>query len=619
MSEVGQARLQFGVFTLDAGEKSLRRHGQVVPLTPKGFDTLEALVRHAGRLMTKDDLMKEVWPDTFVDDATLAQNISVLRKALHDTPESPQFIETVPKRGYRFVAPVTLEVRTHPAAAVVASSYAAQSPPGSTTAARNWIAAALGLAAVVAALGYAHDRATNTSQPKVMLVVLPFVNLSGDPADEYIADSLTEELTAQLGQLEPDRLGVIARTSAMSFKNSRDIVADIGRKLGVQQVIEGSIRRDDSRLRVTVQLIEVRQQTHTWADNFDADADDLLTMQRNVAQSVVNRIRTQLSVPLTPVQIRAGTAHPRAHQLYLRANYFWNKRDPEQAAKAVALYQQAVGLDPRFARAFAEMSRCYLSFADPTPRESYLKGQAAARKALAIDDTFADAHFSLATASLHLFDWDTAAREFRRAEELDPLMRNYDFAVILGRFDAAIAESRRGIDHDPANFLVHHGLATNLFYARQYAEAIEQFHDALDLSPEHVFSKVRLGQAYGQIGRYDEAVSMLERIGPLAEGSLGYVYGLSGRSTEALVIERKLLDRPGDPPALDLAVVYAGLGRRDAAFTWLNRAYEQLSYQLIYLKVDPRFDSLRSDPRYAELLRRIGFPETSIPQGLGDR
>jgi tetratricopeptide (TPR) repeat protein len=401
----------------------------------------------------------------------------------------------------------------------------------------------------------------------------------------------------------------------MSFKGSREVVADIGRKLGVQQVIEGSIRRDGARLRVTVQLIEVRDQTHTWADNFEAQATDLLTMQLNVAQSVANRIRTQLSVAITPVHIRAGTAHPLAHQLYLRANYFWNKRDPDYAAKAVALYQQAVDLDPTFARAYAEMSRCYLSFASPTARDSYLKAQAAARKALAIDETFADAHFSLATASLHLFDWDTATREFRRAEALSPLMRNYDFAVILGQFDAAIAESRRGIVHDPANFLVHHGLATNLFYARQYAEAIEHFRDALELDPAHVFSEVRLGQAYGQMGRYDDAVSVLKRIGPLGEGSLGYVYGVSGRTTEARDIERRLRDRPGDPPALDLAIVYVGLGQSDAAFTWLDRAYEQLSYQLIYLKVDPRFDSLRADPRYAALVRRIGFPDTVPPQG----
>jgi TolB-like protein/DNA-binding winged helix-turn-helix (wHTH) protein len=606
----------FGPFTLDVEEKTLRSGGASVPVTPKVFDTLAILVGHSGQLMSKDQLMKEVWPDTFVDEATLAQNISVLRKALGDRAEQSIYVETVPKRGYRFIAPVSRvgavpPVEAQPPAPVVTP---AQARPQVSRRLALWIGTAATVVAISGGWAYSQLGSQGPSvpavQPKILLAVLPFANFSADPADEYIADGMTEELTAQLGGLQPDRLGVIARTSAMHFKGRRDLVIDIGRQLGVQYVIEGSVRREGMGLRVSVQLIDVRDETHTWAETFDHRVDDLLKMQLDVAQSVTHRIQSRLSLPATEVRLRAGTANPRAYQLYARASHFWNQRQPDSAVKAVALYQQAIDLDPAYAQAYADMSRCYLSFAAPTPRESYLKAQAAARSALAIDDSLADAHFALATAALHLFDWATATGEFRRAEALNPLLRNYDYSVILGQFDDAIAETRRGIAIDPANFLVHHGLAVNLFYARRYAEAVDQFRDAVDLNPAHVFSSVRLGQTYGQLGQYEAAITLLKSTGLAGLGSLAYVYGVSGRTLEAAAVVRQLerSSTGNEPPVLDLAIAYTGLGDKDSAFQWLTRAHEQLAYQLIYLQVDPRFDALRQDPRYDGLVRRIGFP-----------
>jgi DNA-binding winged helix-turn-helix (wHTH) protein/tetratricopeptide (TPR) repeat protein len=472
-----RSAFQFGPFRLDPDDKTLRVGGRPVPLTPKAFDTLLALVAHSGRLVTKDDLMQQVWPGTFVEEATLAQNISVLRKALGDSSEGIRYIETVPKRGYRFIATVESVTLTDTGLGIgTANIDLAPLPHAPSRVSWLWgVAAAL---AVVVVAGWLYSQL--------------------DP-------SATDE------------------------------------------------------------------------------------------------------APLT----RGGTHNPQARELFLRANFFWRQRTADQAARALALYEQAITLDPGFAMAHVEMSRCYLSLTSASPRDSYVKAAAAARKALAIDAGLADAHFALGTAALHLFDWPTAERAFVRAQSLDASVRNADFMVLSGKFENAIAATRQGIEVDPVNFLSHHGLGINLYYARRYDEAINSFQRALDLDPRHVWSRIRMSQAYALQGKYDPAIDALKETGGAGQGPLGQAYALAGRRKEAEALLEIMLAgaRAGVyEQALDIALVYSALGNKDAAFQWLNAAYEHRIYQLIYLKVDPRLDPLRADPRFAALVRQIGFP-----------
>jgi DNA-binding winged helix-turn-helix (wHTH) protein/TolB-like protein/tetratricopeptide (TPR) repeat protein len=609
MSEPPETAYHFGPFVLDPADKSLRQDGRPIALTPKVFDTLLALVKHGGRLMTKDDLMKQVWPDAFVEEANLAQNISVLRRLLGDQLGEPRFIETVPKRGYRFVATVT---RGTTGAAV--SSVA---PVEDVTATRSprpsWQrigTVAIALVVVVTAGMYFGDR-FRASKPtgKSMLLVPPFANLTGDVGDEYLTEGLTEELITQLGRLEPTRLAVMAQISEVPVNNAGLGVGGGGGALAPGYILEGSLRRDGNRLRVTARLTQGPERTLVWTDAYEHDLSEILVMQMRVARAVAGEIQTRLSLPPTALPFDAGTENPDAYTSYLKAHYFWNKRTPENATKAIGFYQHAVSLDPKFAQAYAEMSRCYLSTPMPVPGEAYLLAQAAARKALELDESLGEAHFGLATAALHLFDWRTAELEFRRAEALEPTLQNVDFMVLSGRFEDAMAVTRRGLETDPVDLLARHGAGINAFYARDYPQAIDHYQQALELDPHYVYSLVRLGQAYTQVGRYDDAIKVLEEAGVLGLSQLGYIYAVTGRKAEALEILKRMHAWSPTGLGLDRALVYTGLGDRDSAFRWLNVAYDELSYQLIYLKVDPRLDPLRSDPRYADLVRRIGFPE----------
>lgn len=616
------AAYYFGPFRLEPDEKIVYRDGRPLPLTPKAFDTLFALVANAGRLVTKADLMTVVWPDTFVEEATLAQCVSVLRKALGDTPEGHRYIETLPKRGYRFGAVVSRIPAGRSASAVAAEDVAPVLQPLPTAAPsgrRLWWVALLLLALVIAGgAAFFQQRPANPPHAtgRVLLAVLPFANLSADPGEEYLSDGLTEEMIAQLSQLQPDRLGVIARTSAMHYKATLLDVAAIGKQLSVAYVLEGSVRREGNRVRITAQLIEVASQTHVWAESYEQDSGEVLRLQSQVAHAVAQQVQLRLSLPPAELRARPGTTNPHAFQRYLRAHHLWNQRNPAVASRAIALYQEAIAIDPAYALAYAEMSSCFLSFGAPTARDSYARAVDAARTAIDIDDGLAEGHFALATAALHLFDWDTAQREFLRAEALNPAFRNYDFMVIFGHFDQVLALVRRGIELDPINALAYHGLGVNSFYARQYPQAVDAYLQAIELDPQTVWSRVRLGHAYVQQGRYAEAIGVFEKTHN--DLGLAQAYAMARRRQEAVAI----LDRlgatsatPNKEVAYDMALVYAALGQLDEAFRWLNLAYEARVYHLVYLKVDPRLDPIRDDPRYAELVGRIGFPPLSARPG----
>jgi TolB-like protein/DNA-binding winged helix-turn-helix (wHTH) protein/Flp pilus assembly protein TadD len=621
---------EFGAFRLDSAERLLLRNGQPLPLTPKAYETLLALVEGSGHVLEKDDLLKRVWPDTFVEEATLAQNVFTLRKVLGDTAEGHQYIETVPKRGYRFVAAVK-EV----------GGPAETSHPGVLEPAvrrRGRRALPLAAVAVVAALlavaYFARERLGFKHSPpagRVMLAVLPFENLTGDTEQEYFSDGLTEEMITQLGRMHPERLGVIARTSAMQYKQTKKTIAQIVRELGVDYLLEGSVRRAGDRVRISAQLIQVRDQTHVWAENYERDMRDVLVLQDEVARAITQEIR----IKLTPQEQARLTSprpiNPEAYEAYLKGRYFWNKRTEEGYKKAIEYLQRAIEKEPGYAEAYAGLADSYallgsLNTATLPRKEAMTRATAAALRALESDDTAAEVHTSLAFVKMQYeWDWAGAEVEFRRAILLNP---NYPTAhhwyayylIAQQRTEEALREIRHAQELDPLSVIINTDVGEVLCYARQYDDAIEQSRKALEIDPDFILAHRVLGWAYEQKHMYTESVTELKKAMSLSGsrsdilGALGHVYAISGQKSAALEVLaelRRSAARNHDISA-DIAIVYAGVGDKDRAFEWLEKAYQERSAALVLLKVLPLLDPLHSDPRFADLLRRVGLPTLKL-------
>lgn len=486
-----------------------------------------------------------------------------------------------------------------------------------------------GLLVAVLLAGYlARQRFWPQAKPppgKVMLAVLPFENLSGDPEQEYFSDGLTEEMIAQLGRLQPQRLGVIARTSAMQYKKTDKRVDQIGRELGVDYILEGSVRRAGHRVRITAQLIQVSDQTHLWAENYERDVADVLALQSEVA----GRIADSLAVELLPAQqarlASVRPINPEAHEAYLRGRYYWNKGTEEGLKKAIGYFNQAIEKDPAYAPAYAGLAESYALFGDfeiLPPKEAYPRAEAAATKALELDDTLAEAHTALGLVRLEYDrDWAAAEREFKRAIELNPSYptAHQFYSWYLGavlRPDECIAEGRRALELDPLSVFRNADLGITLYLVGQYDRAIEQSQKALELDPNLDYAHWTLGLAYVQKAMYEEAIAHLEKAvtfsgdSPRYVASLGYAYAVAGRRREA----RKVLDKLKDlskqryVSPYFIATVYAGLGDTEKALEWLEKAYQDHSGWLAYVQWQPEFAPLRSDPRFRDLLRRMNFP-----------
>jgi TolB-like protein/DNA-binding winged helix-turn-helix (wHTH) protein/Tfp pilus assembly protein PilF len=620
---------EFGPFRLDVNERQLLRDGHPVPLTPKAFETLHALVENSGHVLSKDELLKRVWPDTFVDEGTLARNVFTLRKALGEEQNGQHHIETVPKLGYRFIASVKetdgetpLDTTSQQSSAV----FRTQPRLG-----RLQIVALISVAVLLVAAYFARERfwpPSRTAAGRSMLAVLPFENLSGDPQQEYFSDGLTEEMITQLGSLNPQRLGVIARTSAMKYRNTDKGVGQIGRELAVDYVLEGSVRREGNRVRVSAQLIQVKDQTHLWADSYERDLRDVLVLQSDVARAIAREIE----IKLTPQQQarHAGTRpiDPEAYELYLQGRYFWNKRTEEGFKKAIEYFTAAIRKDANYGQAYAGLADSYAllgSIASTTlpRREAMPKARAAALKALELDDTLAEAHTSLAFVRMHYdWDWPGAEREFARAIGLNPGYATahhwyaYDL-VARGRTDEALREVRRAQEIDPLSTIISADLGEILCYARRDDEAIEQARRTLKADPNFVLAHRVLAWAYQRKHMYAESIAVLERASTLPGATsagvlpfLGHVYAMAGQRDDARKVlgqlERKSRERCGE--GFGLVAVYAGLGDKDQAFACLEKAYQEREGTLILLNVLPPLDPLRSDPRFADLLRRVGLP-----------
>ena len=620
-----QQRYSFGPFLFDCVEKVLLREGHPLPLPPKALETLLALVERRGHVIEKSELLERVWPNTFVEEATLTQNIFTLRKALGDSPEGHEYIETIPRRGYRFVAPVT--TFDEPSA-----FEGKKSQPHGMRARQLVLWASLALAAALAAAGF-HFRAGSRARvprfaaTKITLAVLPFQNLTSDPNQEYLSDGLTEEIITQLGGLNPERLGVIARTSAMQYKDTTETAGQIGHELGVDYLVEGSLRRQGSRVRISAQLIRVRDQMHVWAQDYDRNFSDSLALESEVARDVATQIQMKLvsqpsARPLRPL-------NPKAYDAYLKGRYFWNQRSEQGYLKAIEYFRQAITEDRQYAQAYSGLADAYaLLGSNPTTaitrRDAIAKARAAALQALLIDDTLAEAHTSLAFIYWHYdWNWPTAEKEFQRALQLNPSYPTthhwYAYYLISqSRTDQAIEEIRRARELDPLSLIINTDVAEVLYYARQYDQAIEQAKKVLEMDPDFALARVMLAWCYLAKQEYGTALEEAEKGISIPgakfylEANLAAMHALIGQRAKArdlvLQLESESEHQHEGQLFMGIAQVHATLGEKNQAFAWLEKGFQNRDGGLTLIKMVPYLDSLYGDSRFADLLRRIGLP-----------
>ena len=637
---------RFGVFEVDLRAAELRKQGLRIKLHGQPFQILAMLLERAGEPVTRAEIREKLWPeDTYVDfEHSINTAVKRLREALGDDTERPRYIETLPRRGYRFLGPVEA-VAPAPSAAI---SAAAVSPPAAEAAPddvgagangrHNWrqleIAGA-GLVAVIAvlfALNVAglHNRLLTAvgarrslPVPKIeSIAVLPLENLSGDPQQGYFADGMTEELITNLGKISA--LRVISRTSVMRYKGTKKPLPEIARELKVDALVEGTVLRSGNRVRVTANLLDANADRHLWAESYERDLRDVLSLQSELARAITSEIQIKVTPQEKSRLSSARTVNPEAYQLYLKGRYYAGRATKEGLEKGVQYFNQAIAADPSYALAYDGLADDYWLADEWTlsPRDAIPKAKEAAKKALELDDTLAEAHASLAVVNA-LYDWDWAAAEseFKRSIELKP---NYApahelygwYLVSIGRTNEGIAESELSVELDPVSPEANSYLGYVLWVAHQHSQAIEQLRKTTDLDPNYWFAYEVLGLAYERQGQFPEAIADLQEAvrlaGTIAEPSAGLarVYAVSGNRAEAKKLLEAFKERSRETyvsPYL-IAMICARLGERDQALAWLERAYQARSMFMIGLKLDPSVDSLRSDPRFQDLLRRMNFP-----------
>jgi TolB-like protein/DNA-binding winged helix-turn-helix (wHTH) protein/Flp pilus assembly protein TadD len=617
---------------LDAQSYKLRRAGRVLKLERIPLEILLLLIEHRGQIITRDQIVERVWgKGVFLDtDNSINSAIRKIRQALKDDAEQPRFIQTITGQGYRFIAPVA-EVGPRLVATDI-DAPGAKAPATLQTRLKRprrirlILAGGLLVLLVAAGAGWIRSRSRTPHPPngRLMLAVLPFQNLTGDSSQDYFSDGLTEEMITQLGDLDPQHLGVIARTSVMHYRNGEAPLDQVARELGVQYVIEGSIRRDARNVRITAQLIQTKDQTHVWARQYDREMKGLLALESEIAQEIADEIQLTLGdhKSAAAAQPAFSPQEYEAYDLYLKGQYFFNKRTVPGFEEAIRDFQQATAKDPNYARAFAGLADCYALMGGYTGRpqtEFMPKARAAALRALQIDDNLPEAHTALALiVENYDWDWQTAEKEFRRAIELNPnyATAHHWYAEHLtwrGRFDEALQESERARQLDPLSLIIASDNGAILYFSRQYDRAIEKWRSVLEMDPD--FSRAHLIRAaYVEKGMFAEALADTETFRSVTPVSSywswrAYIYGRSGREAQARHALRELLQWNTSHPldAMLLASAYVGLGDKNQAVAWLEKAYAEHSNELPTLKVSPTYDPLRSDPRFQDLLRRVGL------------
>jgi TolB-like protein/DNA-binding winged helix-turn-helix (wHTH) protein len=624
-----ETSIQFGEFALDLKNGELLRGGSAVKLQPQPFKVLVALAARAGEVVTREELQQQVWEgETFVDfEHGLNFCIKQIRAALGDNAQAPRYIETIPRRGYRFIAPVEKPVdKPDSVAQPEFQKPYASTLPRLLVSSRLVVGVGVVLIATLAVATYFFwwRPSPAPNKKKIMLAVLPFENLSADPEQDYFSDGLTEEMITQLGRLQPERLGVIARTSTIIYKAAGKDIRRIGSELGVDYVLEGSVRREGDRVRITAQLIQVSDQTHLWAETYDRSRAGALTIQSEVAALLARSLALEL-LPSETSEPARGTDNPEAHDLYLKGRYLWGRGAAGDLEKSVDYFKRAIEKDPGYALAYAGLADCYrligMSHLRP-PREVLPKARDAALKALELDGRLAEAHTALGSVRFWLeWDWTEAEREFKRAIEINPSygLAHHDYAwflVCMERMDEGLSEIKRAQELDPLSPRANSDVGWVYLRARRYDEAIRQIKRTLELEPDFASAHGCLEQAYLKKDMYIEAAAAARKLMAGSGASADELAAVdSAEPAEAMkIVTRWRLDRADRAsktrsvsPYL-YATRYAALGERDRAFEWLEKAFEDRDTSIVSLKVDPACDNLRSDPRFPSLLRRIGFP-----------
>lgn len=582
MGNTGPRAYRFGDFTLDLEAHRLASQGRDIPLQPKVFETLRCLLEGHGRLISKRDLHDRVWGDVAVSDGAIVRCIAELRKALGDAATESQYLETVPRLGYRFIGRVE----------AVSSAPRAQAVAGPAR------------------------------HPVRSLVVLPFVNVSEEPGQEYFADGFTDLLTADLGRVAA--LRVISRTSAMSYRATTKPLPAIAAELGVDTAIEGSVLRAGGRVRITVQLIEAPTDHHLWAHSYERDLHDILRLQREVARDITAAIHVALSADESRRLGASRAVDPEAHEAYLKGCHFWHKRTQEDVGRSLVCFQQAIERDPLYAPPYAGLAQAaglagFFGYAPPAEAFAQMKAQATAARRL--DPTLAEAHACLAAVDLfYEWNWRAAEEGFRTALDQNPshsVTREwYGWCLFaLGRPDDALAEIQRAREMDPLSVRAHAAVAMALYFLRQHDRAIEFLQRAVELDSHFADAHCGLGLNYQQQAQWERSFAEFDRAlalsGRSAEdvASLGFASAVAGRTAEAraLLAELEALTTRRYVPPVYVAAIHAGLGNTEEACDWLERGLAERSSWLVFLRVDPWWDSLRASPRFDWILQQMSL------------
>ncbi len=612
---------EFGRFRLKTAERVLLREGEPVPLTPKVFDILVTLVEHGGHVVAKDDLMKRVWPNTFVEEGNLTQNISLLRKALGETPGGVQFIETVPRRGYRFVAETSQPSNDHPVsqpAEVPKPEAPVVSIPNTTSQLAGIkrtpvyaMAAGLvviGIIGIVYFNGWGKPGSTSAIQS---IAVLPFTDESSDPDAEYINDKIAESLINSLSKLP--QLRVVPRSVVAGYKGKQIDPRKVGEELNVRAVVTGRMRRHGDIISIQADLIDLENVAQLWGQHYDHKVSDVLLVQDDISRDIFENLRLKLNVE--------EKKQLEAYRLYLKGRNAWNKRTGDALQQAIEFFNQAIAIDPNYGAAYAGLADCYnmlVVYGRLEPKEGFPKAKEAAERALEIDESSAEAHSSLGFIKFR-WDWDRAAteREFQTAIRLKPAYAPAhqwysSYLVAVERFDEAIAEAKRTEELEPLSFVASSHLGWIYYLSGQNDKAIEQCRKILELDPSSFPARRYLGLAYEAKGMYAEAIAEFQTGvklsgSPLMLALLGHAYAASGKTAEAKQVLNDLQQLQGTRyvSPYTVAAIHAGLGDQEQAFKWLETAVEGRDIWLMNLKVDPVFVKLRSNPKFTNLLARI--------------
>jgi tetratricopeptide (TPR) repeat protein/DNA-binding winged helix-turn-helix (wHTH) protein/TolB-like protein len=637
---------EFGPFQLDPPERLLLCDGQPVPMTPKAFDLLVVLVEKGGHLVEKEELLKTVWRGSIVEEGNLSVTVSFLRKALNDDRGLHKYIETVSKRGYRFVANVRQvgEPQRMPAPPRLDEPHASGERNGASqrlpeavpsvsggtakrVLIRRIVVVALAAGALLLLVRLAPRRTGGASQldgPVTLrsLAVLPFQMLGTKHGDEYLGLGMADALINRLG----DTGKIIVRpTSAIQKYAAQDLSPQAaGLEQGVDAVLDGRIQREPGRVRLTVQLIRVRDGVQLWGETFDKEFTNIFALEDTLSERVAQSISLKLTGEETRRFTKRPTERPDAYEAYVKGRYFWNKRTDKGMKKGLEYFRQAIALDPMFAEAYVGVADSYGTlglYAVLPPKEAFPAAKDAAKRALEMDDGLAEAHATLGFINFY-YDWNggDATNEFRRALADNP---NYAMAhswygetlAAMGRYPEAIAEAQRALEDDPLSLIIGSNAGWTLSLAGKTDQAIEILRKAIEIDPTFPRTHYRLGRAYEQKKSYEMAISELEQAVSLSggdacyKGSLGHAYAISGNLNQARKVLQELEERTDQPyvPAYAIALVYAGLGESDHAISWLQKAYEDRSTSIAFLKLDPELEDLHSDQRFEQLSRRVSF------------